>query len=252
MILKDISFKTPVENILYDDVLLTLAEQDKGGEVLRLWESEIVFIVLGRICKTEDDLNIDAVLKDGIPVVRRSSGGGTVLQGKGCLNYSLILSKTLHPSIADLRQSYQYILGKVIAGLKKLDIEVVFQPVSDIALRLGYKKISGNAQRRIRNFILHHGTILYDFDLHLLEKYLKIPKSIPEYRRNRSHLEFVANVFSPESYKSHSSGRRVDDIKDSLRDVFHVERQERSLGEEEKESLLNLLKINKAAVTLLR
>ena len=45
MILKDISFKTPVENILYDDVLLTLAEQDKGGEVLRLWESEIVFIV---------------------------------------------------------------------------------------------------------------------------------------------------------------------------------------------------------------
>ena len=61
MILKDISLKTPKENILYDEVLLHLAEQTQGNEVLRFWESPEHFVVLGRICKEREDIKIDDV-----------------------------------------------------------------------------------------------------------------------------------------------------------------------------------------------
>jgi len=165
MILKDISFKSPQENILYDDVLLHLAEQGQQGEVLRFWESPVYFVVLGRIGKEREDAKIDAVRRDHISVLRRSSGGGTVLQGKGCLNYSLVLSQELNPQIADLRKSYQIILGKVIEALKQIGIESKFCPISDIALAENNRKFSGNAQKRLKKFILHHGTILYNFDL---------------------------------------------------------------------------------------
>ena len=191
---KDISFASPQENILFDEVLFSMAEAAESGEVLRFWESPQVFIVLGRIGKAEEEIHLDQVVKDHIPVLRRCSGGGTVLQGPGCLNYSLILSKARDPRLADLRRSYEIILSTLIEIFKILNIAAVFKPVSDLALAAGEKKFSGNAQRRGKKFILHHGTILYDFDRSLIVKYLPVPKSIPEYRRHRSHDEFIANI----------------------------------------------------------
>ena len=193
MLLKDITLPTPQENILYDNVLLELAEQGSAGETLRFWESPELFIVLGRIGNPAADLHVAKVLADRIPVLRRSSGGGTVLQGRGCLNYTLVLSKE-HPEIQDLRRSYQFILGRIIAALKALNVDAACRPLSDIALAQNNKKISGNAQKRGRKFILHHGTLLYQFDLKKIAEYLTMPKDVPEYRQDRSHLDFVTNI----------------------------------------------------------
>lgn len=195
MQIKDISFAQPEKNILFDEVLLYLAEHSEGErEVLRLWESPQVFVVLGLTGKLQEDVHLDRCQRDRIPVLRRSSGGGTVVQGPGCLNYSLILSKQKHPGINDLRKSYHYIIGKIITAFSPLNVHGVFMPISDIALQETQKKFSGNAQKRGRNYILHHGTILYDFDLQFIERYLKIPRDVPEYRRDRGHLEFVGNI----------------------------------------------------------
>jgi len=239
MILKDISFQSPQENITYDDVLLYLAEQGQQGEVLRFWESPDYFVVLGRIGKEKEDVKIDEVDKDHIPILRRSSGGGTVLQGKGCLNYSLVLSKELDPQIADLRKSYQVTLGKVIGALKRVGIESKFCPTSDIALTGNNKKISGNAQKRSKKFILHHGTILYDFDLKKIEHYLTIPKDIPEYRQGRSHLDFVANISVP-----------ADDIKKEIKQIFKVDQQDNQLSDKEQDCLRVFLNTKEIRVNL--
>lgn len=204
MNLKDISFATPEENILFDDVLFSLAEEGRAGEALRFWESQQTFVVLGRISKIEENLFVGEVRKDKIPVLRRSSGGGVVLQGKGCLNYSLIFSKELNPQVRILHKSYEFILGKIIQSLKALGVEAVFKSVSDMAVKVNdeEKKFSGNAQRRGKNFILHHGTILYDFPLENIEKYLKIPVDVPDYRRERAHRKFLANIgILPEKLK---------------------------------------------------
>jgi lipoate-protein ligase A len=55
-------------------------------------------------------------------------------------------------------------------------------------------KFSGNAQQRKRRYFLHHGTLLCGCDLRLVAKYLNAPERQPEYRRNRSHAEFVMNL----------------------------------------------------------
>jgi lipoate-protein ligase A len=190
---RDISFDAPEENILYDELLFLLAEEGNAGESLRVLESTRMFIVLGRIGKPEEELNIEAVRQDNIPVVRRASGGGTVLQGKGNLNFSLVLSKE-RPEARDLKRSYQFILGKCVEALGSLGIEAAYYPISDIALVDGQKKISGNAQKRGRNFIMHHGTLLVDLDLALIGKYLAMPRNIPDYRQQRLHQDFVANL----------------------------------------------------------
>ncbi len=191
---KHVSFADPQDNILYDDVLLSLAEQGLLGNTLRIWESPLYFIVLGRTGKVEEDLHLPAIKTDAIPVLRRSSGGGTVVQGPGCLNFSFIIAKDSHKDLNDLRKSYHIILEGVLALLKDLGIDATFRPISDLAIVEGDKKFSGNAQRRGRQFILHHGTILYDFNLSLVSRYLAIPRDIPEYRKGRTHLDFITNL----------------------------------------------------------
>lgn len=211
MILKDISLDTPEANILLDEALYLNAEKYEGPEVLRFWESKRMFIVLGRIGKEYDDVVVSQVLKEKIPVLRRTSGGGTVVQGPGCLNYTLVINKNRDKQLADLRLSYQWISQKIMDALKQQNISAVFRPISDIALSDSDKKFSGNAQRRGKNFILHHGTILYDFDLTAVFRLLQMPKDMPEYRRKRDHREFIGNIpVDPQKFKN------------DLKDLFNV------------------------------
>ena len=199
---RDISFPTPQENIAYDEVLLQLAEKHGSDEFLRFWESPQLFVVLGRIGNADIDVNLALARQDNIPVLRRSSGGGTVLQGPGCLNYSVILSKQKYPELNDLRQSYEWISARVIQALRLSGIEAYFRPTSDLATGADEKKFSGNAQRRGKHYILHHGTILYHFDLSLISRYLNMPQDIPEYRKARPHTDFVTNIpLDPQKFK---------------------------------------------------
>ncbi len=228
MILRDISFQTPEENILFDEVLLDLAEKGQGEESLRFWESSKKFVVLGKTSSLAEDVNMENVIQDDIPVLRRFSGGGTVLQGPGCLNYSLILSKIDNPILNDLRKSYEFILNEMIQSLKPLSLPITFEPISDLALL--NKKFSGNAQHRGRNFILHHGTILYGFHLNDIERYLKMPQSIPPYRKGRAHSDFVTNI-----------DLKKEEIKDLVRHGFRVKSQLDEVSSHETDCLKQFL-----------
>ncbi len=189
----DLTFDNPHQNVYWDELLLKSADAGTRGMTLRFWESKSPFVVLGRIGDATQELHLDRLASDGVPVVRRSSGGGTVVQGPGCLNYSLILSKQAYPAIHDLRGSYQWISEHVLKALKDAGVDGKFCPISDLATLDGLK-FSGNAQKRGKTHILHHGTILYDFHLPLIFKYLRMPKDMPDYRQGRRHEDFVTNV----------------------------------------------------------
>ena len=187
-------FADPLANLDYDDALLRSADQAASGEVVRFWESSSSFVVLGRTGREEEDVDSDACRRDGVSILRRTSGGGTVLQGPGCLNFSLVLSKASRPELAGINASYQIILGRVLTALASIGVEGEFRPVCDLVLKGTEKKFSGNAQRRGRGYILHHGTILYGFDLGLVSRYLKMPRKMPVYRQARPHGAFITNI----------------------------------------------------------
>lgn len=188
----DRTLDSPQENLSLDESLL-----HEGCETLRFWESPAHFIALGRSSRLETDVRIAACTDANVPVVRRTSGGGAVLQGPGCLNYALILSLTLRPELESVEQSYSQILAEIASALDVPGLEVYG---SDVLL--SDRKISGNAQRRTRGWMLHHGTILYDFELELMERFLHEPVKQPPHRRGRRHTEFLANLpMSPAEMK---------------------------------------------------
>ena len=92
------------------------------------------------------------------------------------------------------------------------------------------KKIAGNAMYIKKDRFLLHTSFLLDFDINKLKKYLKIPKSAPAYRKNRSHKEFLSpikNIFSKDLF--------ISKIKQALQKSFVVKH-------------LNILDIKKAKI----
>ena len=180
----DRTFGSPEENLAFDDSLL-----ETDCETLRFWESPVPFVVLGRSGKAEAEVDPAACEANGIPILRRSSGGGTVLQGPGCLNYALALSLELRPELANVAASYAIILSRIadVLGLQGVEVRG-----SDILH--GGRKVSGNAQRRTRGWLLHHGTLLHGLNVRLIEGFVLEPRRQPCHRNGRPHREFLTNL----------------------------------------------------------
>jgi len=120
------------------------------------------------------------------------SGGGAVLQGPGCFNYSLVLNGAAH-RFRTVRDGFRYVLERHRNMIQTLTgFEVALEGISDLAI--GARKFSGNAQYRKSRALLIHGTFLLDFDLSLIGRYLQLPSKQPAYRQNRSHLEFLTKL----------------------------------------------------------
>src|SRR5664279_2273934 len=91
MKLCDLTLQSPEENLACDEVLLDLCEAGDSDELLRFWAFPRYFVVLGYANNAATEVNLPVCQSLTIPVLRRCTGGGTVLQGPGVLNYSLIL-----------------------------------------------------------------------------------------------------------------------------------------------------------------
>ena len=178
------------ENIALDTALVRAVEGGAQGETLRLWESPARVVVVGRSGVISNEVEQEACAADGVAVLRRDSGGGAVLLGPGCMSFSLLLSLGRHPGLRNVRLSYVLILGCLARALAVPGLEI--RGVSDLAI--GGRKVSGSAQRRGRQALLHHGTLLYEFAPRWVERYLKQPSRQPDYRSGRRHADFLGNL----------------------------------------------------------
>jgi lipoate-protein ligase A len=106
--------------------------------------------------------------------------------------YAVLLSYASRPDLRLLDRAHQTVMGHQQRAIQSLGIDCSIQGICD--LTLDEKKFSGNSLRCRRNFLLYHGTILYGFPLSLLGTCLGSPQRQPDYRQQRSHLEFVTNI----------------------------------------------------------
>jgi lipoate-protein ligase A len=193
-----LTLDTPAANLALDEELLARAENGTlPGEVLRLWESPQPIVIQGRSSPLRE-VNEDACREDGVPVLRRVSGGATVVLGPGCLMYAVVLSLEAQPELRAIDCAHRFVSQTLIAALSPLVPDVACAGSSDLVISSGTatppKKFSGNSLRVRKNHLLYHGTVLYDFPLEMIERWLGEPVRQPEYRAARDHGAFLTNL----------------------------------------------------------
>ena len=197
----DLKFASPAENLAADEVILDACETGQGDETLIFWEPRETFVVVGYANNVATEVNLAACAAKGIPIFRRCSGGGTVVQMLGGLNYSLILRITETGPTRNITSANQFIMEKNRATIEsevrsqKSEARISVRGHTDLCL--GALKFAGNSQRRRKNFLLFHGTLLLNCNLNLISELLSMPSLQPDYRASRPHSEFVTNLNLP-------------------------------------------------------
>ncbi len=162
------------------------------GEILRLWQFDHPVVVIGRGSRIDGEANRVACQADGVPVLRRCSGGAAIVGGPGCLMYSLILSCQRRPQLRRIDEVHRWVMTRLVDAIHRQCPQVQWQGTCD--LTLDGRKFSGNSLKVARNHVLYHGTILHAFDLPQIARWLNTPPRQPDYRAGRSHGDFVTNL----------------------------------------------------------
>ncbi len=222
------SFSTPEENLSAEEFFFLAKTNSCENDILRIWESKDYFIVLGSSQVVSEEVFWDECISRNIKILRRCSAGGAVLQGPGCVNFSLSLNLERYPQLRNIRESYNILLSSLYNILNnKWKINTTIAGISDLCYK--GKKVSGNAQRRNSKVLLHHGTLLYQVNYDLMGEILKMPHTQPDYRSGRPHREFVG--FLP---------LHQEEIVETILSTFAADGFFSSLTEEEIKGIQNL------------
>ncbi|MFW6071264.1 MAG: lipoate--protein ligase family protein [Candidatus Bipolaricaulota bacterium] len=150
----DLRLRRPELNIALEEAIARNVSSGLAPPTLRFWRNGNAAI-LGRSQTAEVELELSRCRDLGVPVIRRPSGGGTVLHHPKNLNYSLYLPES----------------G---SGTVREETIRLSRPVAEVLEEAGFTtrvktngffvkegKVGGTAQTR-RWGLLHHGTLLMD------------------------------------------------------------------------------------------
>lgn len=169
-------------------------------------------IVMGISGKREELIDEEKRIQLGIPLIKRFSGGGTVVVDQDTLFVTFIFQKETHPF--DFPEPIMRWNGEflekafVIPGFKFKENDFV----------IGERKCGGNAQYIRKKRFLHHTSFLWDYQDERMDLLLH-PKKTPAYRNGRTHQDFVCRL------KDHAPSKEylIEGLKTELNKRYQVE-----------------------------
>lgn len=167
--------------------------KDTQEQIFTLWRNRRT-LLLGRNQDAYSEVDISFARENDIRIVRRLSGGGTVYCDLNNMQYSFITD------LKNGENSFAHFAKPVVEALKNLGLDAEFTGRNDILL--DGKKISGNAQYRYKNRILHHGTLLFDIDTALLGRALQHKPIKFEQKNVKSVSSRVGNIKDYVAYEN--------------------------------------------------
>jgi len=199
---------------IYDQLLLEealLRTDDRNWCIIN--DGSPTAIVLGISGKKEELIDCSRAEKDRIPLIKRFSGGGTVIVDKNTIFVTFICQKEMHdfpaypePILRWHETLYRDVFDHAHFHLRENDFVIAD------------KKCGGNAQYIKKDRWLHHTSFLWDYCPDNMS-YLLLPKKTPQYRQARSHSDFLCRLcdYFP------SKEMLLDNLKNTLTKRFEVQ-----------------------------
>jgi len=132
------------------------AEKKLPETVFLFWRTTPTLMV-GKYQNVLEEINRPYADAHGIRLVRRMSGGGTIYTDQGGWQFTFIEHKNAG------QIEFQQYISPVVDAVRELGADAAFNGRND--LTIDGKKFSGNAQYRLGDSVVHHGSLLFDTDI---------------------------------------------------------------------------------------
>lgn len=198
----DLGTVSPEYGAAADAVVFDEVSERRSPPTLHIYSRDRVTVSLGRFRDLDTDVRKDVLEHLDIAVVRRISGGSTILTGTSQIIYSF----TTKDTFLNKKDSYAKICGCVTSALKSLGVDAEYKEPNDVLTK--GMKISGGAQYRAKGFLIQHGTVIVEPEP-LIEDVL-----VPIKDKKYSGMTSIAESLG------HSISRK--DVVDALRTAFET------------------------------
>lgn len=156
-------------------------------------------ITVGYFQNVEEEVNLEEAKKCGLDIMRRPTAGGAIIQSEDAPGWEIYVPEILPNLPPIIEESYEYLSKPIIEFFNMMGIDAKFRPKNDI--EVNGKKISGMGQFRESGGILHTGTFLFDFDIPLMIKVLKLPIEKFSDKAIKSFEERITTVKREKGFK---------------------------------------------------
>jgi lipoate-protein ligase A len=177
--LLDTDLERPELTAALDEALLESRIADHSPDTIHLYRRRPASVSIGYFQAAADVVDLEACSRDGVPVVRRISGGGAIYTDERQLVYGM----AFRPSKAiSARDGLLRVCTAVARALERLGVGDLRVSGYNDVIASG-AKVSGSAQAIRRGVHLVHGTVLVDADLQAMFTYLRpLPDKLRSHR----------------------------------------------------------------------
>lgn len=168
-------------------------------------------VVIGKNQNPWREVNMPLLNSLKLPLVRRRSGGGTVVHDMGNVNYSFMTTK------ADFdRKKFANVVCAAVNEIALPEKQIMVTDRGDIVTIKDQLKVSGSAYKLTKGRSYHHGTMLLNLKLDVLRQLL---------HRDEAEVGYVESTASVSSVKSPVTnlGLEKDDFIEAVSNEFKAE-----------------------------
>ena len=175
----------PAFNLALEETLFNSLGPENPG-IFLIWRNA-PSVIIGCHQNTAEEVNAAYCREHGIAVVRRPTGGGAVYHDLGNVNFSFLVWVE-----KNRLAGFEAFMRPMVAALRDLGVNAEYTSRNDITVN--GRKVSGTAQRRSGQRMLHHGCLLVDVDTSELSNALAVDVEKFRSKGVTSHRARVANL----------------------------------------------------------
>ncbi|KAJ3998327.1 Lipoyltransferase and lipoate-protein ligase [Lentinula boryana] len=216
----------PYFNLSFEDWFVLFRHKAPDKPLLLLYRDDPC-VVIGRNQNPWKEVNLSALrAREGIPFIRRRSGGGTVYHDLGNTNFSIHLPRT---------SFNRHLTAQVVLrAVRSLGIDATVNDRNDICV--GKEKICWSAYKIVSQRAYHHGTMLISTQLDTLGDLLHNTKdtmetkgvasvrspvrNLQQFKRTITHEAFVDAVIH--EFREEYEVQAVNDV-DNCKDIEYIQ-----------------------------
>lgn len=187
----DLGKAEPYKAQTFYEAVAEAVHQGLSPNTLILVQPSQPYVCIGYHQDLRKEIDLDYIKSRGLPVIRRSQGGGATYLDSGQVFYQII-GKNSEVIPGNVDKLFEKLLGVTVEVYSELGVPAEFKPLNDVVVE--GRKISGNGAGVHESVTVLVGNIIMDLEYELMARVLRVPDEKFRDKMAKSMQEWVSTL----------------------------------------------------------
>ena len=189
--LLDLGYSEPLVAQTFYEAVAEAVHRGLSTNTLILLQPGSPYACLGYHQDLEKEIDLEFCEEAGLPVIRRSQGGGATYLDRDQVFYQIV-SKDSAAVPRDVERMFERLLSVTVKIYRRLGVKAEFKPLNDVVV--GGRKISGNGAGMHESASILVGNVILDLNYDLMARVLRVPDEKFRDKMAKSMREWVSTL----------------------------------------------------------